>query len=285
MVDVPFIEQYEELFLASTALRLAGTAFILILLLGLRYLLLQNLLRRVEEPDTRYFWRQIANYVTLALVLLLVGRIWFASVGSVLTLLSLVAAALTIVNKELILNFTAWPIITWRQLFGIGDRIQINQQLGDVVDLGILYFTIAEIAPAGSAEQLTGVVTKVPNSLIFTQPVLNRSRTLDYLWSQTEVTLTKDSNWKKAEGLLQQIAQKHKAEPSEVSRRRLRETNEHHIYAEANPSTYIRMQDGNIVLTLRYLSRTKKQHKSESSIWRELLGALAEADDIELASS
>lgn len=279
-----------EAFDSPVLLKGLGTLAILAGLYVLRHFLLWGIDRRVELEDTRYFWRQITGYIALLLAVLLVSRLWFQQISGVLTVLSLIAAALTIVSKELILNFLAWPIITWRRLFGIGDRVRVGEQAGDVVDMGILYFTLAEISPVrddpeAPADQHTGRVVKLPNSLTITQPVVNYSRSVEHLWNRLDVALTPESRWQKAEEIAQRIAAQHQTELSPAARRRLQQTNERSVYAEPSPSTTTTVRGGHLMLTIRYLCRPRKRHATEQAIWRELLEAFAQDEGVQIAFS
>ncbi|MCP4752888.1 MAG: mechanosensitive ion channel [Proteobacteria bacterium] len=68
---------------------------------------------------------------------MLIGRLWIHGLQPILTFLGIVTAALVITQKEAILNATGFVFILWRDLFAIGDRIQIDTHKGDVI--GISY--------------------------------------------------------------------------------------------------------------------------------------------------
>lgn len=290
MLEVPIFESLEEVLLANITFKIIGTILVIGLLLALRRFVFQTVGRKVEDLDAQYFWRQIVSYAAATLGALIIIRMWFAGITSILTLLSLVAAALTIANKEVILNLTAWPVITWRRLFGIGDRIKIGTQAGDVTALGILYFTLAEIGPlaetpGGPPDQHTGRMLKIPNSVVFTQALTNYSRSVNHIWNRIDVVLTPESRWEEAEQIALGIAAKHQSEISTGARQQLRDSNESIVFAEASPTAATTVRDGKVVVTVRYLCRPRKRHATEKAFWRDLLKELEGRDDIALALS
>lgn len=109
-------------------------------------------------------------YVASIILILVIVRIWIEGFYHLFTMLSLVAAGLVIVNKENVMNFSGWIIITWRGLFSEGDAIQVQSYIGKIVGIRLLYFTINETYYLGD-KKTTGKIIKIPNSLIITAPV------------------------------------------------------------------------------------------------------------------
>lgn len=66
------------------------------------------------------------------------------------------------------LNVAAWMFMIWGRPFVVGDRIQINDHIGDVIDVRIFQFSLLEVGHWSGAEQSTGRVIHVPNGSIFT---------------------------------------------------------------------------------------------------------------------
>ncbi len=69
------------------------------------------------------------------------------------------------------LNFAGWGFIFWRHSLEVGDRIQIGEHRGDVVDIRVFQFTPLEIGNRVDAEhsysKLTPIVyTSVADSAV-----------------------------------------------------------------------------------------------------------------------
>jgi len=88
----------------------------------------------------------------------------------------------------------------------VGDRIQIGEHAGDVVDLRIFQFTLVEIENWVAADQRTGRVIHVPNGRVFNEVVANYSRGFEYIWNEVPVRVTFESDWEAAKAILQEIA-------------------------------------------------------------------------------
>lgn len=127
------------------------------------------LLKRISNKRKRYKSKIITRNILVCLLLFFLVKIWVEGFVHFLALLGFVAAALTITQKENILNLTGGLIIMWRQSFTEGDYIVIANHAGIIKNLGIFYFTIDEIVP-GTINERTGKTIKVPNSFISLNP-------------------------------------------------------------------------------------------------------------------
>lgn len=262
--------------------KIIGTALVLLVLSLLRYLANRLINKRVAKLHDRYLWRQMVSYLISITALLLIIRLWFEWFQSILTLLSLVAAALVIVSKELIINGLSYGIILWRQLFDVGDRIQIGTHMGDVIETGPFYFSIAEIGNWVSADDATGRVVKVPNGLILTQPLANYTRGASLIWNELTLDLTIASNWQRAKALAEEAARAHTYEfkPGEIEG--IQTAREEIIFVDPTSKVFLGLRDGKLALTTRYVCKLHKRRTTEQALLEDLLQRFAEADDIHL---
>src|SRR5690606_21856396 len=109
------------------------------------------------------------------------------------------AVALVVATKELILCITGSILKTGAQSFKIGDRIQIKDFRGDVIDQNLFATTIMEIGPGKLTHQRTGRVTVLPNSLFVSEPVINESYTHDYVLHVFTVPFKRQDDWQSAQ--------------------------------------------------------------------------------------
>jgi small-conductance mechanosensitive channel len=130
--------------------------------------------RRTEDGGALYRWRKGVAYTTMALGVLLVGRIWLAGSGSLATYLGLLSAALVIALQDPISNIVGWAFLVSRRPFEVDDRIEIGEFAGDVIDLRAFQFTLMEIRNWVDADQSTGRVLHLPNKKVVSAAPLRR---------------------------------------------------------------------------------------------------------------
>lgn len=264
--------------LLATLLVVGGLWLIQRIILALAY-------RRAQDPWLRYRWRKSVNYLTLLVGLVLIGRIWVEGVGSLATFLGLFAAGLAVALKDIVANFAGWAFIVWSRPFDVGDRVQVGAYAGDVIDLHLFQFTLNEIGNWVDADQSTGRIVHVPNGTVLSQPVANYDKGFRYIWSEIPVTITLESNWKKAKGILERIAGRHAEQLTEQVEKDLLEASQRYLiaYTKLTPIVYVRVAEHGIRLTLRYLIRSRFRRGSENAIWQDVLEAFAVEPDIDFA--
>ena len=262
------------------------TSIIIILILWLLQTLVMSIVvRRVEDVRLRYRWRKTSKSVAAALGVVLVGRVWFEGIQSLATFLGLVAAGLTIVLKDVVTAIAGWFFIIWRRPFNVGDRIQIGQHAGDVIDVRIFKFTLMEIGNWVDADQSTGRVLHIPNGLVLSEIVSNYSRGFQYIWNELPVLVTFESNWKKAKTILQEIVTKHAQHSSEVAQRHIQEASRRFMifYSVITPTVYTSVAESGVLLTIRYLCEPRTRRGTSETIWEDVLHQFAAHKDIDFA--
>ncbi len=241
--------------------------------------------QRIHDVRYRYHWQKTTGYIAAIFGMLLIGIVWIESVQAFIAFMGLLSAGLAIALKDLIVEFVGWLFIIWRQPFLVGDRIQIGELAGDVIDIRIFQFTILEIGNWVDADQSTGRIIHIPNGRIFSEYLANYSRGLQYLWNEISVIITFESNWKKAKAILQKIVDIEAKEVSEAAARQLEKTSGKFLifYKALTPTVYTRVEKYGISLTIRYLCEPRHRRGSTQEIWEAVLEEFAKCADIEFA--
>jgi small-conductance mechanosensitive channel len=273
--------------IALTAL--AANVFVTVLLVLTLVLLRRGVLRfvepRVEDARTRYQWAKITANVAIVVALLAIAAIWLSGLGSLGTFLGLLSAGLAIALKDVVADLAAWVFIVVRRPFEMGDRVQIGTNAGDVVDLGLFQFTLLEIGNWVEADQSTGRVIHVPNALVFTIPLANYTQEFEYVWHELSVTVTFESDWRRARDTLQRIvtevAGPH-ADAAEVQIRRA--TRKFFIhYTHTDPVVYMELRPNGVMLTLRFLCPARQRRQTAAVLYEAILDAFQQEERIQLA--
>src|SRR5699024_7489229 len=162
--------------------------------------------KHMPEAREQYKWRKNLTYVFAFIGFLVVGRIWFEGLQSLATFLGLLSAGLAIALKDPISDLAGWLFILWRKPLEVGDRIQLGDVKGDVIDVRIFKFTVLEIGNWVRGDQSTGRLIHLPNHLIFSDSLANYTSDFDFIWNELKVLLTFESDWEKAKKILQEIS-------------------------------------------------------------------------------
>ena len=265
--------------------KLLASLIAIVAIYALRLVLLEIVFRRSEDFRLRYQWQKTSSYLGFGLALFILAPIWFDWFGSLSTFLGLLAAGIAVALKDPLTNLAGWAFIMWRRPFSVGDRIQIGEYRGDVIDVRVFQFTLMEIGNWVAADQSTGRVIHIPNARVFAEAQANYSRGFQYIWHEIPVLITFESNWRKAKEILQQIAVAHAAYLSKEAESRVREASKKFLisYSKLTPTVYTSVQDSGVLLTIRYLTEPRGRRGSEQAIWEAILDEFAKHPDISLA--
>jgi small-conductance mechanosensitive channel len=266
--------------------RLLQTALLLLGVLVVRWAVLRVVHRRIDDAQIWFRTRKYATYAAFTVTVLVLIDLWLGGIGGALTYVGIVSAGLAVALADVLKNLAGWAYIVLRRPFRVGDRVELGDHRGDVVDIRVFRFTMLEIGNWVEADQSTGRLVHVPNGLVFTDPILNYTEGFPFIWDELGVLVTFESDWELGERLLRQILEVHA--PNVDERRmgaQLREAAQEYFirYTHLQPTVYVSVEDSGVMLTARFLVPARERRGVRQSIWRALLHALAENPSVELA--
>lgn len=261
------------------------SVLIILLLWLIRLAVLKIVHKKTTDVRVRYQWQKSSAYVSVGLALMVIGRIWFEGFDSLTTYLGLVSAGIAIALKDVLTSFAGWIFLLWRRPFEVGDRIQIGEHAGDVIDIRLFQFTLNEIGNWVDADQSTGRVIHIPNGMVFTLPQINYTRGFQFIWDEMPVLVTFESNWRKAKEILSRIVNEHTEVLTEHAEQGILEASKKFMifYTTLSPTVYTSVLDSGVNLTLRFLVEPRKRRSRREILWEEILDAFAKEADIDLA--
>lgn len=189
---------------------LFGSTFILLIVVLVLNSLASRFIRRtVDATELRRKWLvQTRNGIILIFILGLV-LIWGEELRTLALSVVAIAVAFVVATKELILCVTGSLLKTGAGSFDIGDRIQIKDFRGDVIDQTLLATTILEVGPGKLTHQRTGRMAVIPNALFVSEPVINESYTRQYVLHVFTVPFKRTDKWQAAQKALLAATEKH----------------------------------------------------------------------------
>lgn len=241
--------------------------------------------RNVEDTDAAYRANKIINYVATAIFIITVAFIWFDAFSSLPTYLGLLSAGIAIALADVLKNMVGWVYILSRKPFQVGDRIEVEGYKGDVVDVRLFRFSLMEIDGWVDAEQSTGRLVHVPNGVVFNKQVANYTEGFGFIWHEVPVLITFESDWKLAEQLMLEILEHDAPDVEGTAGATIRATARRYSIrvGTLTPTVYLTVRDSGVLLTARYLVEARTRRGREDRVWRSILEAFAEHDNVHLA--
>ena len=188
---------------------LIATGLLVASVVVVRWLVSRYVRRNVASPELRRRWLVHSRNALLLLLLLGLVLIWATELRTLALSLVAIAVALVVATKELILCLSGTILKSGSRAFSIGDRIQIKDFRGDVIDQNLLTTTILEVGPGKLTHQRTGRMAVIPNSLFVSEPLVNESYTNDYVLHVFTVPFKRSDAWREARAAFLESARRH----------------------------------------------------------------------------
>lgn len=267
--------------------RLFDSVLAIVFFVFLHWALVKIFLRFPHDKQKEFLWRKAATYCSVFVLVLLLALVWLRGFHSLSTYFGLLSAGLAVALKDPLANFAGWLFILVRKPFETGDRVQIGNYAGDVVDIDIFQFALMESGTSGTSKDMrTGRLVKISNSAVFTEPQVNFTKGwFEYVWNTVEVNITFESNWKKAVNIFEEII----IAAGENASRRAKETmdkaSEKYMVIDMplEPRVLTEVNDKGVLLTAVYLCDPRTRRTSSSKVWEQLLDRFSAENDISFA--
>jgi small-conductance mechanosensitive channel len=251
-----------------------------------RVIVYSVLMHRIQSGRVRYSLSKTLTLVHLFVAILFVLRVWLPDSNTLLAAYGFVAAAVAFSIQDLFKNFIGGIVIFIRGLYRVGDRIQINETYGDIIDIGVLYTTLLEMRSWVAGDQSTGRIVHVPNGKVITSDVINYTADHSFIWEEIHIPITHKSDWKKAEYILNEIIQDSTKELTASAMEEIRHLQSKYFLTNDNiePHVYLAITDNWVSLYARYIVSARSRRKAHDTIMRQIKERFDKEKKIEIAS-
>lgn len=264
---------------SSMVNHLVSTA-ILLLVLGVCRSLTARFIRRTNiTTELRRKWLVQSRNGFLLLLLLGLLIIWGSELRTLALSIVAIAVAFVVATKELILCVTGTILKRGASSFTLGDRIQVKDFRGDVIDQSLLATTILEVGPGKLTHQRTGRMIVIPNALFVSEPVINESFTHAFVWHVFTVPFKRDEDWQAARHNILTSAQHHCAPYLEKARGYMARISERRGLDMPSVEPRVTVQTptaGEIHLIVRVPARPNERSLIEQAILMDAFGTKSE---------
>ena len=260
------------------------TAFLLIILAQV----LNRLVKPVLGKLLKGFDRQEALLAVFSLLLNIVAvlaalSILVGSVSSFITSLGLVGLGITWALQTPILCFTGWILINVKRYYRVGDRIRVNDIYGDVTQIDFLNTVVWEYGSTWfTAEQPSGRLITIPNSLVLQTSVFNYTRDFEYIWDELAVSMSYESDFVLTKVAVlkaaHQILGDSMIEPIRRYKEILKNSKLDYRISE-EPEVFITFEDSWVNLNLRYLVPARERRGTKNAILENIFAEFTKPEN------
>jgi Mechanosensitive ion channel len=191
--------------LSLTAKSVAAVVGILLIYAAFR-VLEQILPRRFGRADARYKVRKFIAFSGYFSILLFLAILFEDRLGRLSFAIGVAGAGIAVALQDVVASIAGAFSIGFSKLYAVGDRVQIGDTHGDVIDIGLLRTTVMEIGNWVSADLYDGRIVRIPNSTVLRGSVFNYSQGFRFVWDQIKVAITATSDYQFARDTFLRLA-------------------------------------------------------------------------------
>lgn len=152
--------------------------------------------RYVHEPRRRSRFLLLRKIVLWCLVVAIAAATFATELGSLATFAGLITAGLAVAMQSVLVSVVGYFFLIGKYGIRVGDRVQVGNVTGEVIDLGLVRLHLMELGGQGS-QSPTGRVVAFANSIIFQASggLFKQIPGINLAWHEITVTLPVDSDY------------------------------------------------------------------------------------------
>ena len=242
-------------------------------------------IRAAGDIEAQHKARRVVAWTGMLAFLLCAILIWASAVRNIGVFLGIVGAGVALSLQETLLCMAGWVYIVIKKPFDIGDRIEIDGRVGDVIDISVFQTAVLEVGNWVQAEQSTGRIVNIPNSMVFRHMNCNYTKGFPFIWNELAVVVTFESDWRRARGIMLAQAQEETGRIQGEVRKQIEAMRGDYAirYEQLAPIVYTHIADQGVALTLRYLSPVRKRRDTSNRICEGILDEFARESGVDFA--
>lgn len=261
-------------------------------LLFITFLLKLALKKYFSQNENYYMTNKIINFTVVFMIVMILSFSYIDNVSYLVTILGFASAGIAIALRDWFMSIFGWMVIVTSGSIQVGDRIKVTRNgqevVGDVLDISLFKITIREDITYTSytVNRRTGRIFFIPNNYIFSEMFANYTHSgLRTVWDGIDITITFDSNHKKAQRIARDILKHYSKGYTDITRKQLSKMrNKYQLRATGvEPRVFTFVEPHGIVISSWYLTNSYAALVLRSTMSPEILEAFMKEDDIHIA--
>ncbi|MDR2341855.1 MAG: mechanosensitive ion channel [Campylobacteraceae bacterium] len=266
------------------------TIIISIILISFLLKLFSN--RFMSANERSYIINKAINIINITLIILILLFAYIENMTYLVAVLGFASAGIAIAMKDMFMNILGWTVITFGRSFSVGDRVKVHQNglsyVGDIVDISLMRMTILEDVTLTTylENKRAGRVVFIPNNFIFTTLISNYTHeTLKTVWDGIYITISFDSNYKKAMYIIKEIVKKYSKGYTEIARKQLNQLRQRYNLKNTNvePKIFSFIEPHGLTIHVWYMTNSYAALALRSTLSGEIIDAINKEEDIAIA--
>ncbi|MEA1955028.1 MAG: mechanosensitive ion channel [Campylobacterota bacterium] len=272
--------------------RLGKIGITVLIVLLIFFLFKQIAKKYITDNERFYMANKIISFISYTIIVLIIFVSYIENASYLVTILGFASAGIAIAMKDWFMSILGWLVIVFGGSIHVGDRIRVDMDglkyVGDVMDISLLRITLLEDVTLTSINdnRRAGRVIFIPNNYIFTRMIASYTHSsLKTVWDGIDITITYDSNHKKAMRIVKEITKKYSKGYTDITRKQLNKLRSNYNLKNTNvePRIFSFIVQNGLSVEAWYLTNAYATLTLRSVISVDIVDAFNAEDDITIA--
>lgn len=267
--------------LAALGVRLGILAALLAIVFAGAEVWRRAVLRYTHEPRRRYQHLLLRKITVWTLIVAIIGFTFVTELSSFATFAGLLTAGVAVAMQSVLVSVVGYFFLIGKYGVRVGDRVQIGNVTGEVIDLGLVRMHLMELSAQGPLGP-TGRVVAFANSIVFQASggLFRQIPGVNFAWHEMTLRLPPGCDYAAVKDkLLAAVTNVVKEDHEEILRqtREIARTRASDSVGDASPQVQLQFSAAGVEAYVRYPVRLQHAAEVDERVSRELLNVVSES--------
>ena len=227
-------------------------------------------------PEKRHLLtlRGVFRYGLQAVGLLLIVFVILGVPNQMPTILGLAGAGLTVALKDFIVGFFGWFVLMGRNGIRVGDWVEINGVVGEVIEIGLLRTVVLETGNWTDTGHPTGRKVAFVNSFAIEGHFFKFSTAGQWLWDELQVVVGQAENPYPLVEEIQRLVEEETRASAEQAEREWQKSAGYRKALSVAPGIHLRPTAAGVEMQIRYITSANERYVTRSKLYEKIVGLL-----------
>jgi len=221
--------------------------------------------------------RKVSRYALQAVGVLVIAFVILGVPAEAPTIIGLAGAGLTVALKDFIVGFFGWFVLLGRNGIRVGDWVEINGVVGEVIEIGLLRTVLLESGNWTDTGHPTGRKVAFMNGFAIEGHFFNFSTAGQWLWDELQVEMAQGENpYPLVESIQRLVEEETRASTAQAEQEWSKSAGYPESLAAA-PSIHLRPTASGVELQIRYITSANERSLTRSKLYEKIVALMREA--------
>jgi small-conductance mechanosensitive channel len=269
--------------LKTLGVRVGVLAALLAVVFGAAEIWRRAVMRYVQDTRRRYQLLLLRRIALWCLVVVIVGFAFASELGSIVTFAGLITAGLAVAMQSVLVSIVGYFFLIGKYGIRIGDRVQIGDVTGEVIELGLVRLYLMELGAHG-LQGPTGRVVAFANSIVFqvSSGLFKQIHGVNFVWREIVLSLPAGIDYAAAKQRIAtavSAALKDYRDDIERQSREIKRASASNSVGDAEPRVQLSFTAAGVEARVRYPVHLQNAAEIDERVSREVTLAIGARDD------